>query len=383
MIVLGLSMLALANAPASPLVILSPRAGEVVFGTTVVEVDTGGAPVERLEFYVDGRTAGVLTGPPWRLPVEVGEENVEHLIEVVGRTRGGERLEAAVRTGRIAVHEEVLVTLQQVFVSAARQGAPVRDLAAHEFLLEEDGRPQTIVTFGSGDVPFTAVVLVDASLSMAGDKLAAARAGVRALAGGMRPLDEAKLIVFADRVRAATAFTTFPEVLLTALGGAVAEGGTALNDALRLTLAELEVPKGRRVVVLLSDGVDSHSVLRMRQVMPAVARAQAQLYWLDLGGGPGREGVSLRSPWRTVAEHAEEQRLLREAVAISGGRVVPAPTPAAISEGFTSLLRELKEQYVLGYYPPPRRGDGRWRRIAVRCTRPGVELRSAAGWVDR
>ncbi len=362
--------------------IVSPRAGEVVHGVVPVEVEAGEAAVRRLEFYVDGRTAGELAAPPWTLRVDLGEDNVEHLIEVVARTAGGRRLEASVRTGRIAVHEEIEVTLQQVYVTATRRGERVLDLRAEELELEEDGRRQAIVTFARGEVPFTAVVLVDASLSMQGEKLAEARAGVRAFAAGMRPLDEARMVVFADRIRTATPFSTFPEVLVASLAGAGAGGGTALNDALRLAVAQLDARQGRRVVLLLSDGVDSHSVLGMAQVLPAVRRSRAQVYWLNLEAGRARDGATVRSPWRTAAEHQEESRLLVEAVIASGGRVVPAPSAAAITAGFADLLRELKEQYVLGYYPRERRRDGSFRRIEVRATRPGVETRTAPGYVD-
>lgn len=362
--------------------ILSPRPGEVVHGVVEVEVEVVGIQAVNVEVYVNGRRAGEMVRPPWRLHVDLGQDNVEHDVAVVVFSADGGRWHAQVRTGRIAVHDEVTVTLQQVYLTATSRGVRVLDLRREELELSEDGRRQPIVTFARGEVPFTAIVLVDSSLSMTGEKLAAARAGVQAFAAGMRPLDEARAVVFADGIRAVTPFSTFPEVLVAALAGVHAGGGTALNDALRLALVQLERRQGRRVVVLLSDGVDSHSVLHMRQVLPPLRRSQAQLYWFDLEASRARHGATVRSPWRTTAEHQEEVRLLAEAVAVSGGRVIPVGSPAAIAEGFAELLRELKEQYVLGYYPPARRGDGTFRRIEVRATRPGVEIRTAAGYVD-
>lgn len=362
--------------------ILSPRPGEVVHGVVEVQAEVAGAEIVRMEFLVNGRRAGELARPPWRLAVDLGGDNVEHDIAVVAFTTDGGRWHAQVRTGRIPVHEEVTVTLQQVYLTATVGGRRILDLRREEVELSEDGRRQAIVTFTRGEVPFTAVILVDASLSMSGEKLGAARAGVHAFAAGMRPLDEARAVVFADGIRAATPFSTFPEVLLAALAGVHAGGGTALNDALRVALAQLEPRQGRRVVVLLSDGVDSHSVLRMRQVLPALQRSRAQLYWFNLEASRARDGATLRSPWRTAVEHQEELRLLVEAVAFSGGRVIPAGSAEAITKGFAELLGELRDQYVLGYYPPARRGDGSFRRIEVRATRPGVQIRTAAGYVD-
>lgn len=362
--------------------ILSPRPGEVVHGVVEVQVEVAGAEIVRMEFLVNDRRVGEVVRPPWRLAVDLGGDNVEHDIAVVASSADGERWQAQVRTGRIPVHEEVTVTLQQVYLTATVGGRRILDLRREEVELSEDGRRQTIVTFARGEVPFTAVVLMDASLSMSGEKLAAARTGVHAFAAGMRPLDEARAVVFAEEIRAVTPFSTFPEVLRAALSDVGAGGGTALNDALRLALVPLERRQGRRVVVLLSDGVDSHSVLRMRQVLPALQRSRAQLYWFNLEASRARDGATVRSPWRTAAEHQEELRLLFEAVAVSGGRVIPAGSAGAITEGFAELLGELRDQYVLGYYPPARRGDGSFRRIQIRATRPGVQIRTAAGYVD-
>jgi len=358
---------------------VKPTVDQVVFGEVelVAEVST---PDARVEFFVDGVSVGVVTRPPWRLLVDVGEENVEHEFRLVAEA-GGERASAVLRTPRVAVDQEVQVTLQQLYVTATAGGEPVHDLRRSDFVVTDEGRAQQLVTFARGDIPFTAVLLVDASSSMTGGRLGAALGGVRAFAGLMKPLDETKLLLFSDRLRAASPFTSFPEILTAGLESVAALGGTALNDALYVGLSRLEERQGRRVIVVLSDGVDTHSALDMSRVLPVARRSRALIYWIKTSGA----GKQLRqtSFWRDAKSHDEELARLREAVTASGGRVIEAPSPDGIEETFRSVVRELHDHYVLGYYPSHRRGDGRWHKVRVEVTRPGVVVRTSDGYFDR
>ena len=140
-----------------------------------------------------------------------------------------------------------------------------------------------------------------------------------------------------------------------------AGGGTALNDELYAALQLLEQRQGRRVVIMLSDGLDSHSVLAIDEVLPLAARSRALLYWVRLvSGGPLSPDFAPRhqhSAWRDGAAHVRQIDKLDEAVVRSGGRVAMIRGAAEMAPTFTEILAELREQYVLGYYPSrfPRR----------------------------
>lgn len=344
-------------------------------------------PLVRVVFYVDGIVYGELREPPWQMTVSVGSANAEHTFEVVAHGEGGLTGSASTTTPAIRVDEEVSVTLQQLYVTATRDGVRVPDLTPEDFEILDEGQPQTLVTFARGDIPFTSIVLLDSSVSMKGAKLRAAVQGASAFFHGMQPLDESKLLVFSDRVLHTTPFTTFPEVLTTGLGRVEARGGTAAADHLYLALQQIEARQGRRVVVLLSDGVDSHSVLSMADVVAAARRSQALIYWLRLpyrrgAADEGGEMPLLRSSWRSSEEYADELGRLRQAVVESAGRIQPLATIDDIEPAFRGILEELRDQYVLGYYPTVSRHDATWRRVRVRVRRPGIEVRSQSGYVD-
>ncbi len=359
----------------------TPVSGPVTIEAVVVAEET----IERVAFYVDGVVVGELEEPPYTLATDVGDDNVEHRFQVVAYGESGATGSGSLRTPAFRVDEVVSITLQQLYVTVTSGGERLTDLTRDDFVVYDEGERQRIVTFARGDVPFTAAVLVDSSVSMEGHKLRSALAGAEAFFRGMQRLDEGKLLVFSDRILHATPFTTFQEVLTAGLSRVTARGGTALNDHLYLALKQLESRQGRRVVVLLSDGVDSHSVLQMAEVAANARRSQALIYWLRLpyrDGDAGAELPSISSPWRSREEYRREYEALRRTVEESGGRVEPLSSLDEITPAFAGILAELREQYVLGFYPERARHDGGWRRLSVRVRPQGAEVRCREGYVD-
>ena len=169
------------------------------------------------------------------------------------------------------------------------------------------------------------------------------------------------------------------------VGRLEARGGTALNNTTLCRVKSIEVRQGRRVVVILSDGLDFHSVLTVDDVLPQLWRSRALIYWVRLGPAGGsqadRDPGSQHTPWRDGKAHRRQIEGL-EAAGRSGGRVVPVASADGITTAFAEILAELREQYVLSYYPNIDRSDGAWHPVEVRTTRHGVDLRTAAGYYD-
>ncbi|MEM9553902.1 MAG: VWA domain-containing protein [Acidobacteriota bacterium] len=363
---------------------VSPPVGVPLFGAVEIEVEVRGAPIDAIasvEFFVDGLFVDRVDRPPFRIDHDLGDGNTSHRLEALATAHDGGRGEALLVSPAIRVDEAVDAALQQLYVTAERDGRRVDDLRRDELIVLDDGVPQRLVTFERGEVPMTAIVLVDASESMRGPRLRAATDGARAFVDAMAELDEAKLVLFADRMLHASPFTGFGEVLTTGLGAARAGGATALNDHLYTALHELEERQGRRVLILLSDGVDVSSILSMEQVRRAASRSRALIYWLRLGGAPDAS-QRFYSMWRGAEEHAEELELLERTVLATGGRIVDLGDTDRAGDAFAAVLAELRDQYVLGFYPSHDRGDGSWHEVEVRSLRRGVTLRTRAGYRD-
>jgi Ca-activated chloride channel family protein len=377
-LLLGASCLAL---PASALVVsidhptfLEPALGEV---TVEVSVEPQQERV-RVALWVDERPQAILESPPYQWIVDVGGENSEHTFRIVATDSQGLTVEASVVTPRLEATEEMDLELQQLYVTVLRNGVAAGDLPEIVFLVEDNGEPQRLVTFERGDIPLTAVVLLDVSSSMGGPELEMALSSSRSFIEGLQPLDETMLLLFSDRVVRSTDFTGFKEVLIASLSRVTATGPTALHDHLYLGLKLVERQQGRRVVLLLSDGIDSASVLTAQEVASFAEKSQALVYWLRLPA----PGAKISSSWHDSDDYRQQLETLESVVLDSGGRVLELGGVAEARAAFEEVLEELRNQYVLGYYPTTRSDDGAWHTVKVEVSGPGLKVRARRGYID-
>jgi Ca-activated chloride channel family protein len=368
--------------------IVQPASDSFVIGRVEVVAEVVAAEdVAEVEFYVDGRAAGLVTSPPYAIEVDLGEENVGHRLSVIARDVRGTLATHAITTEPVPIARDFDVELQQLYVTVTAGTRRVLDLEASDFVVRDNDEVQEITTFATGDIPFTAALLIDASASMHGERLDHATAGAAAFVRGMNALDRAKVLVYSHQLLNTTPFTGNQDLLTTALSGAEASGGTALHDHLYMALKLLQDRQGRRVLILLSDGVDSHSVLDMDQLHEQTRRSQVVIYWIRLareagGAAPDEPGVKMWSAWRDAEEFRDQFELLQRVVDDSGGRTIKVDHIEQIERVFVQILEELREQYVLGYYPSNRKDDGSWHRIRVKVDRKGTEVRTHRGYID-
>lgn len=371
------------TAQAVDVAIVEPTSDTPVVGPTefVVDLYPEDAAIERIDFFVDGRHVGELTEAPYRMTVDVGPDFRSRVFAVEVFPLDGPVRRLQVTTPDLQIDDYVGVELQQLYVTVLRNGQRALDLGPEDFRIIDDGMEQEMVTFARGDIPLTAALVLDSSESMRGERLEAALTGAKEFVDDMRELDEAAVFLFSNGLLRATDFVGEPQVLTAALDRVEARGNTALNDHLYLALKRLDSRQGRRVVLLLSDGADVHSVLGMEDVLWKAQRSQTMIYWIRLDDEGPHQGASFNSTWRNYQENENEFALLEQAITHSGGRVVPVERAADVPAAFGEILAELREQYVLGYYPSNIRNDGSWHRVKVRARRSD-SVRTRNGYID-
>jgi Ca-activated chloride channel family protein len=366
--------------------ILEPTSNTPVSGPIdfVVNVYPEDVVIERAIFLMDGRKVGELGSPtdlPLRVTVETGQDFASRRFTVIVFVAGGMSKEIEVRTPELKIDEEIGVELQQLYVTVMRNDRRALDLGPEDFRIRDDGDPQELVTFARGDIPLTAALVLDSSESMEGDRLEAALTGAREFVSNMRDLDEAAVFLFSNGLLRSTDFSSEQQQLESALKRVQARGNTALNDHLYLALKRLDSRQGRRVVLLLSDGADVHSVLGMKDVLWKAQRSQAMIYWIRLEDDGPHGGASFNSSWRNYTENEQEYEVLEEVVEGSGGRIVSVTQVEDVPTAFGEIMSELREQYVLGYYPSNIRNDGKWHDVRVKVNRAD-RVRTREGYVD-
>jgi Ca-activated chloride channel family protein len=372
--------------------VVEPTAGKPAFGTVRVTVEVADdLAIRRLEVWLDGRLTTTLDAAPWSVEIDVGQDNRDRTLEVVAHSADGDAIRDRVSLPAVVIHDRLELDLQQLYVTVTdRAGRQVLGLDRSDFRILDEGVPQEIVTFEGGDIPFSAVLLVDASGSMSGPRLQLALEGVSRFLQALGPQDEVRITVFSDRIERKTPFLRRDDEL--ASSPREAADGTALFDWLWLELRGLEARQGRRVALVLSDGWDGHSVLDAATLARQARRSQTQLYWLrlDVDGLGGGRGAPRSEPARAVLsswfdDDAFWRRIgdFQDIVRRSGGRAVRVTGTERVGPELQAILEELRNQFAIGYYPEPRHDDGRFRKVQVRVLENGLRARTSEGYVDR
>ncbi len=258
------------------------------------------------------------------------------------------------------------VNVVEVYATVTgERGEPVRGLDKSAFEVRENGEPQVISTFTAGDFPLSVAVAVDRSFSMAGSRLEEARSAARVFLGELRPQDEAMVIAIGSTVDTVAPLSTDRNAQFAALARLDAFGTTGLYDAIIRAIEAVQPARGRRALVLLSDGSDRYSQATASDALERARRSDVMIYPIALG--------RTRPP------------LFAELATLTGGRSFHVRDAKTLPDTLRSIAHELREQYLLGYSPsrPIVAGSGEWRAITVTVNRPNARVRARDGYVAR
>jgi Ca-activated chloride channel homolog len=260
---------------------------------------------------------------------------------------------------RYTIRSEARLVLLDVSVKD-REGGFVSGLSKENFSVFENGRSQRIMVFDHGDLPVTVGILVDESGSMAPKRPAVLTAALAFIAES-NPNDEIFVLNFNDQVSpglpSSVLFSDDLQELRLALFSGVSEGRTALNDAVVAGLAHLELGKrGKKTLVLISDGGDNASSHTRREMLLQVERSHATIYTIGLFD----------------AEDADsDPGILRQLAGISGGEAYFPASPAEMVPTCRRIARDMRARYTLGYVPTAGSGASDVRNIRVGASAPG------------
>ncbi len=281
-------------------------------------------------------------------------------------------------------------SLTSVFFTAADSNKRFIDtLKKEDIRILEDGQAQEIFTFQKNlELPLSIAILIDTSRSeerTLPDEKSAARGFVEAV---MRPdKDEAAIVSFTGEVTLEQGFTGNVERLRRAIdrvefvppsgyiGGGVVVGGTppisdtnqmlagstAIWDAVWASsndLLSISADNTRRTIILLTDGEDTSSRMKIHEAIERAQKADALVYAIGIGDSY-QGGV--------------DQGSLRKITEQTGGRAYFPRNESELRNAFGQIQRDLREQYLLAYSPSNKAHDGSYRRIQIEVVDP--ELR--------
>jgi len=288
-----------------------------------------------------------------------------HGVRAVATLVDGTRLVDSVRTEAAAFAPYVDVSVVQVAATVTDgEGRRVRGLPRDAFRVLEDGRPQSVTHFEDASAPREIIVAVDMSASMS-QAMPQCRAAVKRFLATLRASDRVTLLAFNDAVFTASRRDAAPEARLRAVDRLRGWGSTALFDALLKGLVLLEKHRGRRALVVFTDGEDLASRATAADVEGRVDVSATPVYVVAQGRG-------LREP--------ALKRILDRVARVSGGRAFYTDGIEDLDGAFGEIAEDLDAQYLLAYEPEGGGPEGGWRSIRVEVDRPGAAVRARQGY---
>ena len=282
-------------------------------------------------------------------------------------------------------------------------GAPVGGLGQDKFVVFENGVRQEITSFNRQRVPANIVLLLDASSSVF-SQMRFIRAAARRFIEGLLADDKVCVVQFADRVELLQDWT--PATNLAALEKSLdwryhPGMRTTFYDGLYLAAREqLSKVEGRRIIILLTDGLDTALKQRasFEDALNAVRRMDAGVYVVSLtaslreqlekkaGSSKIRRmfsGYDSREIAHILAMIDESEKLLEGLAARTGGRVFYPLEDENLAPAYQAIAEELRTQYIITYRPQPRAQEGEYRRVRVLVLPGDYEVSAREGYTGR
>lgn len=255
---------------------------------------------------------------------------------------------------------KVDVRLVNVFVNVTdANGSPVGGLTKDDFTIAEDGHPQKIAVFErESAMPLSIVLAIDTSGSVAKDLSIEKHAAHTFVHSLLRPVDRLDLIDFSSDVREVVPFTNNLKRIDYGIENLITGPATALYSAVYLASQSLAPQRGRKVLILISDGGNTVNGTDYADALEQAVRSETMVYSIidvPIAADAGRD---------TGGEHAMIT-LSQE----TGGKYYYADAEH-LGEAFQKVSEDLRTQYLLAYYPFHRIADSDFRRIDVTLQQP-------------
>ncbi len=349
--------------------ILAPRRGSSASGPTTVVADATapeGHKISTMEFYSNNTKVATLFQPPWQQIVPFRKSGSLGFVRVVGTLDDGLIAEDVRYVNAPAYISEVNVDAVELYTTVTRGNRPIEGLTETNFKVFEDGKEQQIAHFEHvTNLPLTVGVAIDTSASMIENLPEAEKAAVDFIDATLGEKDRGFTMSFDDSPYTLCKLTNTRERLDRSFAGLRAEGSTALYDAIVYALYQYQGVKGKKALVLLTDGKDTSSKYEFDTLLDYVKKAGVSIYAIGLN--------------ISKAELEVKSKLNRMAEA-SGGSTFYIDNTKSLHNVYSQINSELRAQYLLTYYSTNPSTDNKWRHIEVKTSPTALLARTISGY---
>ncbi len=250
------------------------------------------------------------------------------------------------------------------------KGKLVTNLNREAFKIFENGQPQDLKIFRREDIPVSLGVLIDDSGSMM-SKRARVEAAALAMVRASNPEDEVFIVNFNDDAYLDVPFTSDIHKLEQGLSRIDSRGGTAMRDALMMSLdyTNKNAKKDKKVLLVITDGNDNASNSTLEKVVARANQADTLVYSIGLFTDEEKR------------EASKARRALNELVGATGGLAFYPKDIGDVQSQALEIAHDIRNQYTIAYSPTIQQLDGSYRQIKVTVEAPGKPtVRTRSGY---
>jgi len=250
-----------------------------------------------------------------------------------------------------------------------KSGHLVTNLPQSAFTVLENGAPQTIRLFKREDVPVSLGLIIDNSGSMR-EKRQSVESAALALVRDSNPMDESFVVNFNDEAYLDAEFTSDIKALEQGLTKIDARGGTAMRDALRMSIDHLteKAKRDKKVILVVTDGNDNASGISLEALVRLAQQNDVLVYSIAL----------------LTEEEKKEARKAKRALDLltesTGGQSFYPKDPGEVERIAHQVAHDLRNQYTIAYTPVNQALDGSFRQIKVLVKPATVTARTRQGY---
>lgn len=256
-------------------------------------------------------------------------------------------------------------------------------LVESDFEILQDGVPQELASFARDeDVPLRLIMLFDTSSSVKSQLRFERRAAARFFEKLLRPQDQAALFAVSTDVTIIQDFTNNVRSLTDATKLLQAKGATSLYDAIFLASGYLKLAKGRRIIVLVTDGGDTTSMKKLTDALQQAQESDVVIFNVFTGVIASSQNI------RDLAAERAMQALTSQTggevytpqMEMNGTEIDEEGSLKNLDAAFSQLADQLRTQYTLRFYSSNDQRDGKYRKISVRVKKAGYSARARSGY---
>ena len=251
-----------------------------------------------------------------------------------------------------------------------RKGKLLTNLERNAFKVFENGQPQAVKVFRREDVPVSLGIIIDDSGSMM-NKRARVEAAALAMVRESNPQDEVFIVNFNDEAYLDVPFTNDIHKMEQGLARIDSRGGTAMRDAVSMSLDYItkEAKKDKKVLLIITDGADNASGISLEKVVARANQSDTLVYAIGLFTEEEKR------------EASKAKRALNELTTATGGLAFYPKEVSDVQSLAVEVAHDIRNQYTIAYTPTIQALDGSYRQIKVTVEAPGKPtVRTRSGY---